>query len=248
MKSFYKVIKADHLNMRPPRVIDFPSPTLQSNSEVENDNDNQDIVAETELKAQQLLDSARREAEEIIAQAKAEADKLLKDTQERINELKKEAEKAGYEAGFEAGQAQWEEAQEQLRQEIVRQKEVLIEERNKMLKQLEPDIIQLAVTIARSVIHAELYLAPEQINSIARAVLDRAQGEERQVLKVSSEDYEGITSFLEEDATNGRLEIVCDNSVKRGCKAETQFGEVDGTIEGQLQEVIYDLQEVSRSD
>ena len=37
---------------------------------------------------------------------------------------------------------------EQLRQEIASQKEILIEERNKMLKQLEPEIIQLAVTIA----------------------------------------------------------------------------------------------------
>ena len=92
-----------------------------------------------------------------------------------------------------------EEAWEQLRQEIASQKEILIEERNKMLKQLEPEIIQLAVTIARSVIHAELCLAPEQINSIARAVLDRAQGEGKQILKVSSEDYDEITSLLGED-------------------------------------------------
>jgi len=119
MKSFYKVIKADHLNMRPPRVIDFPSPRIQNKSEIEKDH--QDLVAETELKAQQLLDNARREAEEIIAQAKAEAAQLLKDTQENINELKQKAEKEGYEAGFQAGQAQWEEAQEQLRQEIARQ-------------------------------------------------------------------------------------------------------------------------------
>ncbi len=247
MKSFYKVIKADHLNMHPPRLIDFPSQKIQSKTEVEKDN--KDIIAEIELKAQQLLNDARREAEVIVSQAKAEADKLIKDTQENINELKREAEKAGYEAGFQAGQAHWEEAQEQLRQEIARQKELLIEERNKMLKQLEPEIIQLAVTIARSVIHAELYLAPEQINSIARAVLDRAQGEGKQILKVSSEDYDEITSLLEEDTANRtKLEISCDTSLKRGCKVETPFGEVDGTIEGQLQEVIYDLQEVSRSD
>lgn len=244
MKSFYKVIKADHLDIHPPRVINFTFRKNQSKTEVE-----KDIIEETELKAQQLLNAARRKAEEIIAQAKAEADKLIKDTHQNINELQREAEKAGYEAGFQAGQAYWEEAWEQLRQEIASQKEILIEKRNKMLKQLEPEIIQLAVTIARSVIHAELCLAPEQINSIARAVLDRAQGEGKQILKVSSEDYDEITSLLGEDRANStRLEITCDTSLKRGCRAETPFGEVDGTIEGQLQEVIYDLQEVSRSD
>ncbi|HHY40749.1 MAG TPA: hypothetical protein GX502_05800 [Syntrophaceticus sp.] len=246
MKSFYKVIKADHLNICPPRVIDHPCRQIQSKIEVEKD---KDIIVETELKAQQLLNDARSKAEEIISQAKAEADKLIKDTHQNINKLKREAEKAGYEAGYQAGQASWEKAREQLRQEIANQKEILIQEKNKMLKQLEPEIIQLAVTIARSVIHAELYLAPEQIKSIARAVLDRAQGEGKRILKVSSEDYDEITSLLEEDATNGnRLEISCDPSLKRGCRAETPFGEVDGTIEGQLQEVIYDLQEVSRSD
>jgi flagellar assembly protein FliH len=244
MKSLYKVIKADYLNMYPPRVIEFPKQKINSvDTDVEVEN-----TAEKELISQQLLNDSRRKAEEIISQARLQADQLLKEAHEKVESLQRDAEKAGYEKGYQTGKAVWEDAQEQLHREIAIQKESLVEERKKLLKKLEPEIIQLAVSIARSVIHAELYLSPNQINSIARAVLDKARGDGLHVLKVSPQDYDEITSLIEDESTEStRLEVKCDNSLM-GCCAETPYGEVEGSIDDQLEEVICELREVSCSD
>lgn len=247
MTSLFKVIKADYLYLSPPRVIASRRKIegISNNGSIENEPEA--VIAETELLVQQLLNEAREKAENIISGAQVEAEELINNANQKVCEMEQEAQKAGYEAGFQSGQEALAGEREQLKAEITRQQEAMVKERNILIKQLEPEIIQLAVMIARCVIHTELEIAPEQVKAIAEAVLAKAQGDRELVLKVSSRDYDLISSLIQEGMTSdARINVVVDNSQTMGCQMETPFGEIDASIEGQLQEVVCELLEVSR--
>lgn len=245
MTSLFRVIKADHLYLSPPRII-----ASRHDRGRKNDNGScepEAVIAETELMVQQLLNEAQEKAEKIISGAQVEAEKIVENANKTVLELEQKAKKKGYEAGFLSGQSALDGEREHLHAEITRQQEGLVKKRNLLLKQLEPEIIKLAVIIARCVIHTELKVAPEQVRAIAKAVLAKAQGDEELVLKVSSRDYDVISSLIQEDITNeARINVVVDNSQTMGCQMETPFGEIDASIEGQLQEVASDLLEASQ--
>ncbi len=253
-----KVIKATNLVVTLPRLIEWEQkcgekekrgPELElPDPEAFNAEAAEAIIAETEEMVHQLLNEARVQAEKIISDAKAEAQAILREAREKIDGLKKEAEKTGYEAGFAAGRQALAEEWEKFNAFKESERAALEEERRRLIQQAEPELIQLAVNIARQIIHAELKLAPDQIASIARATLAKALADGDVTLKVHSSDYEYIGDLLEKNGQNRavvRVEI--DNSIENGgCLAETPYGVVDGTVEGQLQAALSDLLEVSQ--
>lgn len=247
MKSLFRVIKADYLYLSPPRVIVSPKKDKKDKDKNNGHHQTEVIIAETELMDQQLLNEAREKAEKIISDAQMEAEMIIDNAQKKVCELEQRAQQEGYESGFLSGKNELAGERERLYAEINRQKESLIKERNVLIDQLEPEIIQLAVIIAKCIIHTELKIAPEQIKSIAKAVLDKAQGDGELILKVSSQDYDAISSLIEKDAAlETQIKVEADNAQTMGCRLETPFGEIDASIDGQLQEVAYELLEVSK--
>ncbi|MDH7576765.1 MAG: FliH/SctL family protein [Bacillota bacterium] len=259
MSKTSKVIKATHLVITLPRLIEFQQKyreeVRKSDLEHEVPDDEpfdsetaQAIVAETEEMVQQLLCEARIQAKKIISDARAEAQALLQEAREEIDAFKKEAEKAGFEAGFAAGKQALEEEWKKFNAFKASEETALEERRRRLIQQTEQELVELAVNIARQIIHAELRLAPEQIAAIAKATLAKALECGEVTLRVHSGDYEHVGDVLEKNGQNGKIvKVEVDNSLQNGgCLAETPYGIVDGTVEGQLQAVAYDLLEVSQ--
>lgn len=254
MRSLSKVIKASCFSLSSPRVV-RAWPERLMNKEEDEDGEFLDptearrIVAETEEMVQHLLDEARERAEKVLSEARLEAERILQEAREKSRALQEEAREKGYQEGLQAARESLREERSKLEEEIASIKESLETEKKRIIQELEPELLELATVIARRVLHAELTIAPDQIAAIARAVLERAQGTGETVLKVNSGDYDAISGLLAGEAQKGgAVRVEVDNSLPRGCLAETPFGIVDGTVEGQLQEVIGDLQEVSRTD
>ncbi|MGB9791393.1 MAG: FliH/SctL family protein [Thermacetogeniaceae bacterium] len=249
-----KVIKATRLVVSFPRKISHQwssSPATNAQREenghkehkVEFSGKEGEIIAAAAKRAEEILREARLKAEEIIAAARAEADRIIEEKKAEIEQLREEAFKTGYEEGFIAGQKALDEDREKMKQEAAAAMAKLEEERRNLVKEMEPKLLQLAVYLARQVVHAELKLFPEQIRNLVNAVLERATETSDIILKVPPGDYEEISNLLSE-AGQKMIRIEVDNSIHKGCLLETPYGTLDGTVEGQLKEIAHELFEV----
>gem|GEM_PF-993577 len=247
-----KVIKATHLVMSLPRTIKYLNNIQKTELNQGNDEDKSKdldpdeakaILAETEVMVSRLLNEARVKAEAIINDAREQASKIVEEGRTELEHLKQESKRVGYEEGFAAGQQALAKEREELLSEVAASRAALDEERRNLIKEMEPKLLQLAIYMARQIIHAELRLAPDQIRNIVRATLDKALETGDVILKVHSSDYDEIVDMLEETKQR-KVQVEVDNSIQRGCVAETRYGIVDGTVDGQLKEVAHELLEV----
>jgi flagellar assembly protein FliH len=239
------VIKAEQLYLSLPRAI--VSPEREEIKDECPPCPAEDVMAETELMAEQLLNDARLRAEKVIAEARVEAERIVDKARSEAGELEEKARQDGYEAGLQEGKEALAGERRKLDDEINAKRQSLVEERNLMLDRLEPDAVQLAVIMARGIVHTELLIAPEQINAIAKAVLSKAKGDGELLLKVSPQNYDAVKSFIDDElASDEQIKVGINNTQDPGCRLETPFGEIDASIEGQFQEIVRTLQEVSR--
>lgn len=116
--------------------------------------------------------------------------------------------------------------------------EELLLTRREMRRQLEEDLVRLAVAVARRILHRELSVAPEALGGIVRAVLDRLDAREVHAIRVSPADAAPLEKRATEWNLPVRAEIRRDPSLERGAiVVEIARGAVDGSVETQLQEI-----------
>lgn len=255
MRSLSRVIKASRFSLSSPRLID-PRPkdlpcyeVVSGNEDTFDAADAQKIIVETEEVVQQLLQEARERAEEIVSAARLEAEEALQEAQEKSTVLQEEARKSGYQKGLQSGQEALAGERERVREQFDQLKAAIKTEIKGAIQQLEPELVELAQVIARQVLHTELTTSPTQVAAIARAAISRAEGSGEMVLKINARDYDAITGLLADGILNGsKIRVEVDNSLQGGCLIKTPFGTVDGTVDGQLQEIAHNLEEVSCCD
>jgi flagellar assembly protein FliH len=207
------------------------------------------ILAETRLMTCKLLNDAKQQAEETIDKAREQADQILAQAEADAAQLRELAGKEGYEAGYRDGQSALESGRQELMESKLAQEKAIEQERVDMIRELEPAIVELSLQIARRVVHAELKLEPKQIANIAEAVLAKVVDSDNITLKVSPDDYVNVTDLLADENRHGaKVRFRADNSLESGdCLAVTPLGVVDGTVEGQLEEIKHRLTEVARN-
>lgn len=208
------------------------------------------LLAEAEETAQARLAEAGQRAEEALARARAEAEALL-------GQVRAEGFRAGRDAGYRDGiQAARDEAQgllEQARAEAqavagrVRQEtEHLLRaarrEREELMTALEPELVRLAVHIARQIVHSELTLRPEAIVHILTAALAKLRGDDRARVRVHPDDYPRVEQnrhvLLAALPGGSEIEVVADPGVGPGeFVVQTDQGTVDGRLDAQVAEV-----------
>lgn len=114
--------------------------------------------------------------------------------------------------------------------------------RRKTAAELENEIVQLTLAIARKILCREPLIAPETIAGIVRHALSRVEHAGRITIRLHPEDLK-ILSELSPPATAGRpdaerIRFEADAGITRGgCLVLTDSGEVDARLEHQLQVV-----------
>ena len=185
------------------------------------------VIAKTKLTALKLLNETKQQAKKVIKDAEQEAEEILA-----------KAATEGYESGCRKAEQALINERQQLDADRLAQEKQFEQERLKMLNEFEPAIIQMALQIAKVIIHAELELNPEQAINISKAVLSKVSDLKDTTLKVNPEDYNAITELCQSSAQGHRIKLEMDDALEKGdCTAETPFGVVDGTIDGQIGEV-----------
>lgn len=196
------------------------------------------VIAKTKLTALKLLNETKQQAKKVIKDAEQEAEEILARAGRETEAIKEKAAAEGYESGCRKAEQALINERQQLDADRLAQEKQIEQERLKMLNEFEPAIIQMALQIAKVIIHAELELNPEQAINISKAVLSKVSDLKDTTLKVNPEDYNAITELCQSSAQGLRIKLEMDDALEKGdCTAETPFGVVDGTIDGQIGEV-----------
>jgi flagellar assembly protein FliH len=109
-------------------------------------------------------------------------------------------------------------------------------------RDLEADLVQLALAVARKLVGRDVSLGPEAVTRIIRQALSRVEHAGRITIKLNPADLELLVDIklqlLSGLPEAGRAAFEPDEGIARGgCLIETDGGEVDARIERQFQVV-----------
>jgi flagellar assembly protein FliH len=211
---------------------------------------------EVHSEAEQILAKARREAELILRQAEEQAAMLLAQERMRVESIlqaeREEAKRFGYEAGYgeavqavEADYASRLDHAEKLIQSA-------LEERQLLLEDAQPMIVELACAIARKIMTRECTVDREWVLGVVRAALEEIRDAGNVEVRVNPDDYELVRAnaqgLRKEVPGQSELLVIPDRGVEAGgCVIQTSFGNIDARLDTQLEEVRKALHEVAGS-
>jgi flagellar assembly protein FliH len=257
--SYSKVFKASHLSvLNEVKVIEQPVIPLEISDPLqeEDEADNREMPL-VRQEVEQLLQHARAQAKEIVEQAQQQArslersaeqqiDQWWEENQKKMEQLSLEAEQKGYQDGFQRGQ---EDGLIQIGQEyearIEEARNVLLqayEEKESIVAEAEPFLLELSSTIASHIVKQELESYPDKFVALIKQHILRFKEKDSITVCVHPEDFPFIEGQRAQllALVNGETEIkiLPDHSVTlKGCVIRTAYGSVDACIDTQLEEI-----------
>lgn len=114
-------------------------------------------------------------------------------------------------------------------------------------QQMAPDLLQLAIDIARQVVRQELRCNPQALQPVVSEALDMLGAETKPALvRLNPEDFKHLEAHLRAAMPNPKVEWLADPSVAAGgCLVESQGAQIDGSVERRWQRAVAALGLVS---
>lgn len=158
--------------------------------------------------------------------------------QARLAALERDAFSRGFAQGERAGGEAAAQRGEAMLRRLTETLEELTTLREQMIHQTERQMVQLALAIARRIVHREVSIDQDLLVAMARVALDRL-GESAQVtVRLSPEDFDATSAVRSAQWIGTHVTVVADARVGRGgCRVESEFGAMDAGVEGQIHEI-----------
>jgi len=157
-----------------------------------------------------------------------------------------EIERQAYEKGFAKGETEGRLTAQQQAAPLHHALETTLAEldgiRDRIRRQIEREVVELALHVARKVVHHELATSKDAILCVVKDAIDQLDDPGKIAIRLNPEDLKRI------QASGDRLKSVMDNldSIQfeedagidcGGCYIQTEFGEIDARIEEQIHAV-----------
>jgi flagellar assembly protein FliH len=152
-------------------------------------------------------------------------------------------EKQGFERGVQEGEARCRKAFEQnltaARVSIGQALEDFKRERESYFSRVEPEVVQLALSIARKILHREAQIDPLLLAGMVHVSLEKLEQGTRVRLRSHPEEIHFWNKhFTESSGATVAPEIIGDPTVQPGeCALETEVGHTQISLETQLKEI-----------
>jgi len=162
---------------------------------------------------------------------------LMAEHRERLAALEREAFTKGYAQGERAGLEAGGKRAEAMLRRVAQTIEELGNLRQTLIHETEREMVQLALALARRVVHREVTLDHELAAALAHVALERLGTNTPATIRLNPEDY---TIVAQDSSRWGgqTVTVVPDPAISRGgCLVESAFGSVDATIERQFDEL-----------
>jgi len=207
--------------------------------------------------AAQTIEGAEERARNIMADARTAADRVRENAEREIAGRRATLEAEIAQAVGEARAEGYEEGRSRAREEVLRDAkaslaqirlmaESLLAERERSLREQEGEILEMAIQVAEKVIRAEAAVNREMVVRTVREAVGRATEKDQLLIRIHPDDLVALEDHLgdlrEEFRSLGQVQIEEDRRITRGgCVVESRSGYIDGTVEGQLQQVRREL-------
>ncbi len=110
--------------------------------------------------------------------------------------------------------------------------------RGRLRAEAEADLIQLSLAIARRVLRRELAIDPEALHGLVLGALEKLSGQEISRVRVHPAHAALVTESLRQNSAAAKVEVIADPSRELGTVIfETQRGNLDASVDSQLQEI-----------
>ncbi|MGN1055213.1 MAG: FliH/SctL family protein [Comamonas sp.] len=180
-------------------------------------------------------------------------------SEEEVQQMVEQARQQAYEQGVQQGeqkasqewQARMADYQNNIGREVAqRLNEVLHHAQTAvqgLQQQMAPDLLQLAVDIARQVVRQELRCNPQALQPVVSEALDMLGADTKPALvRLNPDDFKQLEAHLRASLPNPKVEWLADPTVPLGgCLVESQGAQVDGSIERRWQRAVAALGLVS---
>ncbi|MFA5523315.1 MAG: FliH/SctL family protein [Tissierellales bacterium] len=199
-------------------------------------------IEEAELLANRIIEDSKLEAESIISQARKDAEKVLEETHERAKNICIKANDDGYNSGFEKGYNEGKIISDDLIVEANQIKKDYFKERDTFFSHIEEDIISMIMSICEKIVNQKLIDDEETIISIVLKGINSLNVKEKLIIWVSKYDYDIVEMSKQRIMAMANLvediELRIDSTLlKGGCIIEGSKGNVDVSIETQIEEM-----------
>lgn len=150
----------------------------------------------------------------------------------------RQAVQRAYLEGEAAARAALEESTKALHAELSRTVAELAQMRSSIYKEAQADLLKLSIAIARRVLHRELLVSPDILESIVSVVMEKLDRQEVHRVRV----HPAMAARLDQDLKNlsrqRPIQVAADPTLSPGaCIFETGRGNFDASIESQLAEI-----------
>jgi flagellar assembly protein FliH len=144
----------------------------------------------------------------------------------------------GYAQGERAGAAAAQEQAAALARQLTTSLEDLTRVRAEMIRHTEKQMVQLALAVARRVVHREVSLDPNLLLAMMRVALDRLSEAARVTVRLNPADHQSAVAALAAGDSHDHVTLAADARIPRGgCRVESDFGDIEAGVDGQIQEV-----------
>ena len=172
-----------------------------------------------------------------------QAELLQQQMAQRLRDAQAQARREGEAAGRAQGAAEVRPVIDRLARAI----EEIAGLRARLRREAEADTIQLALAIARRVLHRQLAIDPEALHGLVLAALEKLEGQEVARVRVHPAQAHMVQASLEQCGGGAHVEILADPSREPGTVIfETSRGNLDGSIDTQMQEIARGLADCLR--
>jgi flagellar assembly protein FliH len=178
------------------------------------------------------------------ADATIDLERLAQECERRVAEARSAGLREGETAGRRAGASEVQPWIERLTRTI----EELAQLRPRLRREAETDVLRLALAIARRVLRREMAIDPEALHGLVLVALEKIAGQEASRVRVHPADAAQVTEGLRKTASGASIQVVPDPAREPGTLIfETERGNLDASIESQLQEIERGLADRLRS-
>jgi flagellar assembly protein FliH len=170
------------------------------------------------------------------AAAPAEPEPAVRKAQ--FAELEREAFAKGFAQGEKSGQEAADQRSEAMLRRLTDTLQELTQLRSQMIHQTERQMVELAVAVARRVVHREVSLDPDLLIAMARVALDRLGDAAKITVRLNPDDFHVTGAARVTQLTASNVTVVADGRVPRGgCRVESDMGILDAGIDAQIHEI-----------
>jgi flagellar assembly protein FliH len=158
--------------------------------------------------------------------------------QSRLAALERDAFSKGYAQGERAGGEAAGKRGEVMLRRLTETLDELTSLRAQMIHQTEHQMVQLALAVARRIVHREISLDRDLLLAMARVALDRLGDSAQVTVRLNPEDFKATAASRAAQWTGTNVTVVADSGVSRGgCRVESDLGVMDAGADAQIQEI-----------